>query len=74
MKVAGYIDQRGEPIVNAVTGQESHARIQIDGGFEYTTAEMGRGWSKTDGPIKLDFADSYGQFCELHLCQDGIVS
>lgn len=73
LKVPGYIEQRGEPIVNPVTGRESHARIQIEGGFEYTTAEMGRGWSKTDGPIKLDLADSYGQFCELHLCQDGIV-
>ena len=45
----------------------------LDGGFEYTRAEMGRGWSKTDGPIKLDLADSYGQFAELHLCQDGII-
>ena len=45
----------------------------LDGGFEYTRAEMGRGWSKTEGPIKLDLADSYGQFAELHLCQDGII-
>ena len=45
----------------------------LDGGFEYTRAEMGRGWSKTEGPIKLDLADSYGQFAELHLCQNGII-
>jgi hypothetical protein len=45
----------------------------IDGGFEYMRAEMGRGWSKTEGPIKVDLADSYGQFAELHLCQDGII-
>ena len=73
LKVDGYIEQRGEPIVNAVTGQEFRGRIDLPNGFEYTLAEMGRGWSKTSGPIKLDLADFYGQFCELHLSQDGIV-
>jgi|SRR5271170_2227835 len=73
LKVDGYIEQRGEPIVNTVTGQEFRGRIDLPNGFEYTLAEMGRGWSKTSGPIKLDLADSYGQFCELHLSQDGIV-
>jgi len=73
LKVAGLIDQRGEPIVNPVTGTEFKGAIVLDGGFEYTRAEMGRGWTKTDGPIKLDLADSYGQFAELHLCQDGII-
>jgi hypothetical protein len=23
--------------------------------------------------VAYELADSYGQFCELHLCQDGIV-
>jgi len=73
LKVDGYIDQRGEPIVNPVTGAEYRGAIVLDDGFEYMRAEMGRGWSKTDGPIKLDLADSYGQFAELHLCQDGVI-
>ncbi len=73
LKVAGYIDQRGEPIVNPVTGAEYRGRIDLPNGFEYTIAEMGRGWSKTMGPIKLDLADSYGQFAELHLNQDGVI-
>jgi hypothetical protein len=73
LKVAGYIEQRGEPIVNPITGAEYRGAIVLDGGFEYTRAEMGRGWSKTEGPIKVDLADSYGQFAELHLCQDGII-
>lgn len=73
LKVAGYIDQRGEPIVNPVTGAEYGRAIVLEDGFEYTRAEMGRGWSNTEGPIKLELADSYGQFAELHLCQDGII-
>lgn len=71
--VPGYVDQRGEPIVNPITGREYRGRIDLPNGFEYTLAEMGRGWSKTEGPIKLELNDSYGQFAELHLCQDGIV-
>jgi hypothetical protein len=43
------------------------------GGFEYTLAEIGRGWSKASGPISYELADSYGQFAHLHLCQSGIV-
>jgi hypothetical protein len=73
LKVAGYIDQRGEPIVNPVTGAEYRGRIDLPDGFEYTIAEMGRGWSKTTGPIELNLSDSYGQFAELHLNQDGVI-
>lgn len=73
MKVPGVVEQRGEPIVNPVTGNEYRGRIDLPNGFEYSLAEMGRGWSKTQGPIALDLKDSYGQFAELHLCQDGIV-
>ena len=73
LKVEGYIDQRGEPILNPVTGAEYRGRIDLPNGFEYTLAEIGRGWTKATGPISFDLADSYGQFAELHLCQDGIV-
>lgn len=73
LKVKDYIDQRGEPIVNPVTGAEYRGRIDLPNGFEYTLAEMGRGWSKTMGPIELNLADSYGQFAELHLNQDGVI-
>ena len=74
LKVAGYIDQRGEPILNPVTGAEHRIRIQPVGGFEFKQAEIGRGWTKATGPIAYDLTDSYGQFCELHLCQDGIIN
>jgi hypothetical protein len=71
--VAGVTEGRGQPIVNPVTGAEHRARIDIPNGFEYKIAEVGRGWTKTQGPIKLDLADSYAQFAHIHLCQSGIV-
>ena len=64
---------RGEPILNPVTGAQHRVRIDMVDSFEYTLAEIGRGWTKTDGPIKFELADSYAQFAEIHLCQDGIV-
>ena len=73
LRVEGYIDQRGEPIVNPVTGAEFRGRIDLPNGFEYTLAEIGRGWSKATGPIAFELADSYGQFAELNLCQDGVI-
>jgi hypothetical protein len=71
--VPGIIEGHGEPILNPVTGAEHRARIDIPNGFEYSIAEVGRGWSKTSQPIKLDLADSYGQFAHVDLCQSGIV-
>ncbi len=71
--VPGLIEGRGEPILNSVTGAEHRARIDIPDGFEYSIAEMGRGWTKTVGAIPLNLSDSYGQFAHVHLCESGIV-
>ena len=37
-------------------------RIEQPNGFEFAEAEIGRGWSKTEGPISFELADTYGQF------------
>lgn len=73
LRVAGVTDGHGEPIRNPVTGAEHRARIDLPNGFEYSLAEMGRGWTKATGPIKFELADSYGQFAHIHLSQSGIV-
>ena len=71
--VPGVTEGRGEPILNPVTGAQHRVRIDMVDGFEYTLAEIGRGWTKTSRPFRLELADSYGQFAEIHLCQSGIV-
>ncbi|HEX2352732.1 MAG TPA: DUF1326 domain-containing protein [Xanthobacteraceae bacterium] len=71
--VPGVTEGRGEPILNPVTGAQHRVRIDMVDGFEYTLAEIGRGWSKTSRPIQLDLADTYAQFAEIHLSQSGIV-
>jgi len=71
--VPGLVESRGEPIRNPVTGAEHRARIDLPHGFEYEIAEMGSGSSKTQGAIRLDLKDSYGQFAHLHLNNHGVV-
>ena len=73
LTIPGYVESRGEPILNPVTGQEHRVRIDSPNGFEFRLAEVGRGWSKTQKPMVVDLADSYGHFCELNLCQSGVI-
>jgi hypothetical protein len=71
--VPGVTEGHGEPIRNPVTGAEHRVRIDIPNGFEYSLAEIGRGWTKVSRPISITLADSYAQFANIHLCQSGIV-
>ena len=71
--VPGYLESRGEPILNPVTGAEHRIRIDSPNGFEFRLAEVGRGWSKTQKPMHVELADSYGHFCELNLSQSGVI-
>ena len=72
-KVDGVVESEGRPIVNPFSGGDARARIHLPEGFEYTYAEMGNGTSKATGEIKMEFTDSYGQFNELHMTQDGVI-
>jgi hypothetical protein len=71
--VPDYLDARGEPIRNPVTGRESRSRIDLPDGFEYIVAEVGRGWLNATGPITFTLADSHAHFAELHMTGDGVV-
>jgi hypothetical protein len=73
VRVPGLIEMRGEPIRNPVTGAEHRARIDLPHGFEYRLAEIGSGRSQTQGNIRLDLKDTYGQFARLHLSNTGVV-
>jgi len=71
--VPGITEGHGEPIMNPVSGKEHRARIDLPAGFEYSIAEVGRGWSKATSPMKVVLNDTYGQFANLHLSQSGVV-
>lgn len=71
--VRDYIDTRGEPIRNKVTGAEARAQIVLPAGFEYAVAEVGSASSRTMGPLRVETKDTYGQFARLHLNNHGVV-
>lgn len=73
-QVPGFIELSGEPIRNPMTGEEHRVRIDLEGGFEYSVAEMGSASAKATGPIPLQFKDTYGQFAHIHLGSNGIVA
>lgn len=73
LNVPGWIEARGEPIKNPVSGDEHRARINLPHGFEYETAEIGRGWAETQGPLRISLADSHAQFAPLHMTESGVV-
>ena len=73
LDVPGWIEARGEPIRNPVSGEEHRARINLPDGFEYDTAEIGRGWAETQGPLRVSLADSHAQFAPLHITESGVV-
>ena len=69
----GLFESKAEPIKNPVTGAEHRAQIVLPHGFEYTVAEMGSGSSTMHDPVPQQFTDSYAQFNELHINQDGVI-
>jgi len=71
--VPGWVEARGEPIRNPVTGEKHRARINLPNGFEYDVCEAGRGWGETKGPIALNLEDSHAHFAHLHMTGAGVV-
>lgn len=71
--VPGVVEARGEPIVNPVTKEEHRAQLSMPNGFEFTLAEVGRGWAKTQGAIKLNLADSHAHFAALNITGTGVI-
>jgi len=71
--VTDMVVSTGTPITNPFTGGDYRARINLPDGFEYTVAEVGNGSTKAQAGIRLNLANSYGQFNILHMNQDGVI-
>lgn len=73
VRVEGLVESRGEPLINPFSGKEDRRGIYLPGGFEYTFAEVGAGNSRVTAGLQLGLANTYGQFCYLHMNQDGVI-
>jgi hypothetical protein len=71
--IGDLVTSVGAPIMSPFDGNPTRSRINLPDGFEYTVAEMGNGNTKVRAGIELDLSDSYGQFNDLHMNQDGVI-
>ncbi len=71
--IDGIVSARGEPILNPVTGHEHRIRFDLPEGFEYSIAEVGRGWAKVSGPMQFELADSHAHFVDMHIGGTGVI-
>jgi len=72
-EAVGVATGRGEPIRNPVTGAEHEVGILLPNGMEFTENRVGRGWSTSTGAVAMELADSYAQWCEIHMNQSGVI-
>lgn len=71
--VPGWVEARGEPIRNPVTGDAHRARINLPQGFEYDICEVGRGWGEAQGALAFSLNDSHAHFSRLNMTESGVV-
>lgn len=71
--IEGVVESKGVPLKNPFTGEDKHAGIHLREGFEYTYAEIGSGSSIVNAGIRLDLSETYGQFNEIHMNQNGVI-
>jgi hypothetical protein len=75
VSVSGVLDIESEPIRNPVTGATHRARIEIPHGFEYASAEVASGTTRTGNraAIPLAWSNAHAHFVDLHWTRQGVV-
>lgn len=71
--IPGILESTGRPIRSPATGAEHRVRIQIPGGIEFETAEIGSATTTSLAAIRLDLNDTYGQFNIVRHSGRGVV-
>src|SRR5687768_9881396 len=66
VRIDGFAELTGDPILNPITGEEHRARIVLPDGFEYKEAEMANAshWHvRSKEPLIMEHKDTY---CQLN--------
>ena len=73
VSIPGVLESVGRPITSPATGAEHRVRIDIPNGIEFEQAEIGSATSLATAAIRLNLADTYGQFNRLRHSGRGVV-
>ena len=71
--VENLVECQGEPLTNPFSGEKDRRGIYNPNGFEYTYAEVGSGKTRVTAGLQLGLTNTYGQFCYIHMNQDGVI-
>lgn len=74
LRVPDVVDARCQPILNPITGAEHRVRIDMPSGFEFTFAEVGRGWAKSNGAVAADLNETHAHLADLTMSSRGIIN
>ena len=72
LKVPGYVDARGEPILDAATGEPARSSYASPDAAGGGMVESGRGWASVTGPIAFDTRDTHAQFANVRKAGGGV--
>lgn len=74
LKIDQLVESRGTPLPKPLNAAlPARIRLSTPEGPRYLYAEMGTGNTTARMGIELDFTDSYYQFNELHMNQNGLI-
>jgi hypothetical protein len=71
--IDGIVNAKATPIVNASTGAEQRARVNLPAGFEYDVAEYCSSTVDVTGPVKYSTENAHAHFCTIHMTAQGVV-
>ena len=72
LKVPGYVDARGEPILDAATGEPARSSYASPDAAGGGMVESGRGWASVTGPIAFDTRDTHAKFANVRKAGGGV--
>jgi hypothetical protein len=73
VRIPGFLEASGRPIISPATGQPHRVRIDIPNGIEFELAEIGSASTRAGGAVPLELQDSYGQFNIIRHSGTGVV-
>lgn len=74
LAIDGIVEAHGEPIRNAMTGNEQRVSVNMPNGFEFTRAEFASGSAKTSqSPIQLQWEQRHSHMTRMHITGRGPV-
>lgn len=72
VRVADLLEGTAEPVINPVSGEAHHARIDLPAGFEYAVAEVAKGTTRARADVPMAFDGTHSHLSHLDIGPSGV--